>query len=70
VTPPLHRLTGLCSWIMRTASGQYVYDLNGTQVGYDREAAHLWLCQPEHLPALELVRKPSWPGPVTAVRAR
>jgi hypothetical protein len=67
------RRTGLNSYVLLAQSGEYIYDPRwplGT--GYDRDAAQLWLWEPEKLDAevATAQKRMPWAGRLTAVRAR
>lgn len=69
---PPHALTGLCSYVLRTGDGEYIYDPDSTSCGYTADTARVYLWEPGEVAARieELERRLPWAGRLSARRAR
>jgi hypothetical protein len=66
------RHTGLCTWALRNAIGEYIYDPKTCGRGYDLGSAHLWLWTAESVETelAALRARMGWTMLLTAVRGR
>lgn len=65
-------LTGLCSYVLTTGNGEYIYNPTIKLTGYGRDLALVYLWTPEEVAdrVAELEPELSWAGRIRAVRSR
>lgn len=66
------KLTGLCSYVLRTTAGQYLYSARRGDCGFDYSSAAVWLWTPEQAQSCadKVATAIQWAGALMPVRAR